>query len=143
MPRITPAISRAGVIRTAMHNSEEFRMIKPVVVYLVSLCGLMPLPQAADAGTLSGGRWSAAGCGQEPAAPAIESSSADAYNRSLKRAREWQQQAQAYNNCVVQEANGDNEVIAKAANAQQARFKAAVNEIQTKATEIKAKLDRQ
>lgn len=118
-------------------------MIKPAIVYLVALFGLMPLPHAADAGTLSGGHWSAAGCGQEPVPPAIESSNADAYNRSLKRVREWQQKAQAYNNCVVQEANGDNEAIAKAANAQQARFKAAVNEIQTKATEIKAKLDRE
>ncbi len=117
-------------------------MIKPVIVYLVPLFGLMPLPGAADAGTLSGGHWSAAGCGREPAPPAIESSSAEAYNASLERVREWQQRAQAYNTCVVQEANGDNEAIAKAANAQQARFKAAVSEIQGRATAINARLDR-
>lgn len=107
-----------------------------------ALC-LLAVCETAIGGNLSSGQWTAAGCGKEPAPPTIESGSVEAYNRSLKLVREWQQKAQDYNSCVVKEANADNEAIARAANAQQARFKAAVGEIQNKATEIKAKLDRQ
>lgn len=32
-------------------------MIKPMIVYIVPLFGVMPLSRAADAGTLSGGHW--------------------------------------------------------------------------------------
>ncbi|WP_045224203.1 hypothetical protein [Methyloterricola oryzae] len=117
-------------------------MIKTMIVYLVPLFGIMPLPWSVDAGILSGGHWSAAACDQEPVPSAIESSGAEACNASLKRVRKFEQRAQAYITCVVQEANGDYEASAKAANAQPARFEAALSEIQGPATAINARLDR-
>ncbi|MGH8550004.1 MAG: hypothetical protein ACRERU_15650 [Methylococcales bacterium] len=96
-----------------------------------------------SAGTLSGGQWSPADCGTQPVIPKLDSSSVEAYNASLKEIRDWQQKAQAYNDCIVREANADNAIIAKAANAEQDRFRAAVEQIGAEATAAKAKLDRQ
>lgn len=93
------------------------------------------------AGTLADGKWSPASCGTRPAAPEIDSRSVDAYNRSLKAARDWQQKAQAYNDCIVKEANADNSVIAETANDEQARFRAEVEQLGAVATVAKAKLD--
>ncbi len=97
----------------------------------------------ASAGTLAGGKWSPAGCGIEPRAPALASSSVEAYNASLKEIRDWQQKGQAYNECIVREANADNAAIAEAANAGQARFRGAVEQIGAEAAAAKARLDRQ
>jgi hypothetical protein len=94
------------------------------------------------AGTFADGTWNAAQCGATPENPVIDDSGVDAYNASLKTIKAWQQKAQEYNNCVVNEANADNEVIAKAANVQQERFRAAIAEISSVANTVKTKLDR-
>ncbi|CAI8960859.1 hypothetical protein [Methylocaldum szegediense] len=97
----------------------------------------------AQAGTLTDGKWTPSNCGTQTAPPEIDSRSVEGYNRSLKAVREWQQKTQAYNDCVVKEANADNAAIAEAANAEQARFRAAVERISAEAAAIKAKLERQ
>lgn len=95
----------------------------------------------ANAGTLINGKWTTPSCGVMSPAPAVDSSGVDAYNRSLKQIREWQPQAQTYIECVVKEANADNATIAKAANAEQERFRDDVAKISAEAAGIKKKLD--
>ncbi|MGH8476286.1 MAG: hypothetical protein ACRER2_11050 [Methylococcales bacterium] len=97
----------------------------------------------ASAGTLSGGKWSPANCGIQPVIPKLDSSNVEAYNASHKEIRDWQRNAQAYNDCLVREANSDNAIIAKAANTEQERFRAAVEKIGAEGTATKARLDRQ
>jgi hypothetical protein len=95
------------------------------------------------AGTITNGIWSPSACGTEPVAPVIEQSSVDAYNQSVKAINEWQQKANAYNTCLINEANADNALIAKMANEEQSRLRAAIQKIKTDTTAAKAKLDRQ
>jgi len=102
---------------------------------------LMFTAVSATAGTLSNGSWSPANCSTEPAVPAIDQSSVDAYNQSVKAINEWQQKATAYNSCLIKEANTDNAIIANAANDEQARLRAAIEKIQAETTAAKAKLD--
>ena len=94
------------------------------------------------AGTITNGAWSPSGCGTEPIVPVIEQSNVDAYNKSVKAINEWQQKANAYNTCLINEANADNALIAKTANEEQSRLRAAIEKIKTDATIAKAKLDR-
>jgi hypothetical protein len=108
-----------------------------LVAALIALTAALQI----QAGTLAGGRWTPSGCGAAPVPPAIDSGSVDAYNRSLETARAWQRKAQGYNDCVVGEANADNAAIAEAANAEQARFRAAVEQTNGAAAAAKAKLD--
>lgn len=95
----------------------------------------------ANAGSLANGGWTPANCGAEPPPPTLDESSVTAFNASLKTVKDWQQRAQAYNHCVVNEANADNEAIAQAANAQQERYRAAAADISAAAAKAKAKLD--
>ena len=94
------------------------------------------------AGSITNGTWSPSGCGVEPVVPVIEQSSVDAYNKSVKAINEWQQKANAYNTCLINEANADNALIAKTANEEQSRLRAAIEKIKTDTTIAKAKLDR-
>ena len=93
------------------------------------------------AGTIANGVWSPSNCGAEPAVPVIDQSSVDAYNQSVKKINDWQQKANAYNGCLIKEANADNTLISNSANDEQARFRAAIGKIQSEATLAKAKLD--
>jgi hypothetical protein len=94
------------------------------------------------AGTITNGNWSPNGCGSEPATPIIEQGSVDAYNQSVKAINEWQKKANAYNTCLIDEANKDNALIAKAANDEQSRFRALIEKIKSDTAKAKAKLDR-
>lgn len=96
---------------------------------------------AVMAGTIVNGAWTPSGCGDVPVAPVIEQSSVDAYNQSIKAINEWQQIAGTYNTCLINEANADNALIAKTANEEQARFRAAIQKIKTETDAAKAKLD--
>ncbi|QFY44561.1 hypothetical protein F6R98_19615 [Candidatus Methylospira mobilis] len=111
--------------------------IRTVIATLATLSAILN----ANAGTLANGKWTAPGCGTIPAAPAVDASGVDAYNRSLKQIREWQPQAQAYIDCIVKEANADNAIIVKFANAEQERFRDEVAKIKTTADDAKTKLD--
>ena len=96
---------------------------------------------AGTAGTIANGTWSPSACGTEPPVPVIEQSSVDAYNKSIKAINEWQQKANTYNTCVINEANTDNALIAKMANDEQSRLRAAIEKIKTETMTAKAKLD--
>ncbi len=102
---------------------------------------LMLFHASSHAGTLIDGNWSPAECGERPAAPAIGTASVEDYNRSVEAINEWQKRAQQYNSCLVDEANADNALIVKTANAEQAKFREEINRISTEADEAKAKLD--
>jgi len=90
------------------------------------------------AGIITNGAWSPSGCGTEPVVPVIEQSSVDAYNKSVKAINEWQQKANTYNTCLINEANA---LIAKVANEEQSRLRAAIEKIKTETMAAKAKLD--
>lgn len=94
------------------------------------------------AGTITNGVWSPSGCGTEPAVPVIDQDSVDAYNQSVKAINDWQQKANAYNGCLIKEANADNILIANAANDEQARLRTSIEKIQAETTAAKAKLDK-
>lgn len=95
-----------------------------------------------QAGALINGQWQPANCGQKQDSPAINTSDVDAYNQSIKALNAWQTKAQDYYNCVVKEANIDNQVIANTANAAQEEFKREVKRIQQEAETGKAKVER-
>ena len=97
---------------------------------------------AGTAGTITNGAWSPSGCGTEPIVPVIEQSNVDAYNKSVKAINEWQQKTNAYNTCLINEANADNALIVKTAQEEQRRFHAAIQKIQIDTDAAKAKLDR-
>jgi hypothetical protein len=96
---------------------------------------------AGMAGIITNGAWSPSGCGTEPVVPVIEQSSVDAYNQSVKLINEWQQKANTYNTCLINEANADNALIAKMANEEQSRLRVAIEKIKTETMVAKAKLD--
>jgi len=50
--------------------------------------------------------------------------------------------ANAYNTCLINEANADNALIAKMANQEQSRFRATIEKIRTYTDAGKAKLDK-
>ncbi len=94
------------------------------------------------AGTIANRIWSPSGCGTKPVVPVIDQSGVDAYNKSIKSINEWQQKANAYNSCLINEANADNALISKTANGEQAQFRAAIEKIKTDTDVAKAKIDR-
>jgi len=97
---------------------------------------------AGMAGIINDGTWSPSACDTEPAVPVIEQSSIDDYNKSIKAINEWQQKANVYNTCLINEANADNALIAKAANEGQGRLRAAIEKIKTEMEAAKAKLEK-
>ncbi|MFZ2168034.1 MAG: hypothetical protein WAW61_00190 [Methylococcaceae bacterium] len=98
---------------------------------------------AGTAGTITNETWSPSACGTEPVVPVIEQGSVDAYNKSVKAINEWQQKANAYSTCLINEANADNALIAKIANEEQSRLRMAIEKIKTDMDAAKLKLDRQ
>jgi hypothetical protein len=102
---------------------------------------LLATISAGTAGTITNGTWSPSGCGAEPTVPVIEQGSVDAYNNSVKAINEWQQKANAYNTCLINEANADNAIIAKMANEGQSRLRTAMEKIKTDMDAAKAKLE--
>ena len=95
---------------------------------------------SSTAGTLSNGAWSPSGCGTEPVAPVVDPSNIDTYNESVKAIYDWQQKANAYNSCLIKEANADNSLIADSANEEQVRLRVAIEKIQSETIAAKAKL---
>ena len=93
------------------------------------------------AGSINNNVWSPNFCGNEPDAPVIKQDNIETYNQSIKDINEWQQAGVVYNNCVVNEANADNALIAKIANEKQNKFRVAVEKIKVDTDAAKAKLD--
>ncbi len=96
---------------------------------------------AADAGVLNNGSWSPSGCGTRPEAPVIDSTSADAFNHSIKMINAWQKQIQTYHDCMVKEANADAATINRAATAEQAQINEASEKLNADANVARTKLD--
>ncbi|NOS75122.1 MAG: hypothetical protein HOP36_11445 [Methyloglobulus sp.] len=94
------------------------------------------------AGTISNGQWQPANCGQKTPSPQINTKSVDDFNNSIKDINTWQAKAQEYYNCLVTEANSDNEIIAKSANTAQEEFRNEVKRIQKEADAGKAKVEK-
>ncbi|EIC31524.1 MULTISPECIES: hypothetical protein [Methylomicrobium] len=102
---------------------------------------ILAIPLCVNAGTLANGKWSLADCGNKPEVPAIDQTNVEAFNRSVAKINTWQQQAKAYYECLVKEANTDNAVIADTANAAQAEYRATVESIGRQADAAKKKLE--
>jgi hypothetical protein len=83
----------------------------------------------ASAGVLENGSWSASGCGAMPETPVIDSSSAEAFNRSVGAINAWQNKMQVYHDCMIKEANADSLAINQAATAGQGRINTIVEKI--------------
>jgi hypothetical protein len=98
-------------------------------------------PLYVNAGTLIDGKWSLATCGSKPEVPTIDQTNVETFNQSVAQINDWQQQAKAYYECLVKEANADNAVIADTANAAQADYRAAVERIGKEADAAKKKLE--
>lgn len=97
----------------------------------------------AEAGNVVIGVWVPSHCGFKQSVPVIDQSSVDAYNKSIKEINDWQHLANDYMNCLINEANADNALIAKTANEEQAKFRAEVEDIKFKTDAAKQKLDKQ
>ena len=94
-----------------------------------------------SAGTINKGVWTPSACGVEPALPAVNQTTVDSYNKSVKTINDWQQKVAAYQTCLVKEANDDNAAIAKSANEKQAKLQALTDKIHADTQAAKAKLD--
>lgn len=94
-----------------------------------------------NAGTLVDDTWLPSECGEKPVAASIDASSVDGFNRSLETIRVWQERANEYNACLIEEANADITLIAETANEAQEKFQAEVDKISQDAIKIKAVLD--
>ena len=102
---------------------------------------LIAAASVGTAGTIDNGVWSPSACGTEPEVPVVDQDSVETYNQSIKTIDEWQQKANAYNSCVINEANADNALIAKTATEGQKKFRAAVEKIKAATDAAKAKLE--
>lgn len=96
----------------------------------------------AHAGNLVNTQWQPANCGQKPSAPPVNTKSVDDFNQSIKNVNAWQAKAQEYYNCLVKEANIDNQIIATTANIAQQEFKNEVKRIQQEADTGKARVEK-
>ena len=96
----------------------------------------------AHAGVIGPEGWSPAGCGAMPQTPSIDSSSADAFNKSIGTINEWQKQLQTYHDCMVKEANADNAAISQAATTEQKRINEAIEKVNQDATAGRQKVER-
>ena len=94
-----------------------------------------------SAGTITKGVRSPSGCGAEPVLPALNQTTADNYNKSVKTINDWQQKVSVYSTCVVKEANDDNASIAKAANERQGKLQKLTEKVHADTEAAKAKLD--
>ena len=102
---------------------------------------LLAAVSVSTAGTIANEVWSPSGCGVEPVAPLIEQDSIDAYNKSIKAINDWQQKFQAFNECMIKEANADSALIAKTANDQQSRMRTVIDKIKSDMDAAKARLE--
>ena len=96
---------------------------------IILLMGFYMFALSAQAGSLMNSQWHATNCNLKPPVPSISTKSVDDFNQSIKDINTWQAKAQEYYNCLVKEANIDNEIIAKSANIAQEEFRNEVSRI--------------
>ncbi|MBA4141917.1 MAG: hypothetical protein H0X43_02700 [Nitrosospira sp.] len=96
----------------------------------------------ASAGTLENDVWSPAGCGAMPEAPVIQSGSVEAFNKSIATINAWQEQLQAYHDCMVKEANADSATINRSATAEQTRIEEAIEKLNAETAKARQEAER-
>ena len=111
------------------------------VIFVAALFGYAAA-FTAQAGVLGPEGWAPTGCGALPQKPIIDSSSAEAFNKSIGTINEWQKQLQAYHDCMVKEANADSTAVNKGATAEQARINEAIEKVNQDATAGRQKVER-
>ena len=96
----------------------------------IMLGGLLWLTVApVMAGALKDGAWVPSGCEKTMDPTVVDTTSADSYNASVKALNAWQQTAQAYDDCVVKEANADAALIAESVKVGQGKVKELMTKI--------------
>jgi hypothetical protein len=118
-----------------------FKTTKRAFFISASTVWVACISMAAHAGVLENGSWAPGGCGARPEAPIIESNSPEAYNRSIGLVNAWRKQMQAYNDCVIKEANADAAAINQGANAEQTRINEVLQKANADANAARSKLD--
>lgn len=105
---------------------------------LISTAILYTAISTVNAGTLNNGQWTPSECGEIPEPESLDTSNGiDAYNESVKKVNEWQQLAQAYLSCFINEANADNTTISKIATEEQNKFRTIFDKIKADAAAAK------
>lgn len=112
------------------------KTIKPMLIVAALAASLQ-----VKAGILAHGAWSPENCGAQPEPPSLDSGSVDRFNQSVAEVNAWQQKAKSYYECLVDEANKDNAVIADTANQAQAGYRTAIEKINRESQAAKKKLD--
>lgn len=113
--------------------------MKHLLIIIIGFCGII---LNVHAGNLSNGQWQPTGCGQKSPKPTFNTQDVDGYNKSVKEVMAWQGKTQEYYNCLVKEANTDNDHIAKSANAAQEEFRNEINQLKKDAETAKAKAEK-
>ena len=115
--------------------------MKRIVLFAAPV--MLAVTFAANAGTLNNESWSPNGCGAMPEAPAVNSNSVDTINQSIAAVNDWQKQLQAYDECMIREANADTAVIANSAKAQQTQYRRASEKITAEVAAGREKFSRE
>lgn len=110
---------------------------------LTAVIGFSVFASASHAGELANGGWQPSGCGDKPATPQIDAGDVDSFNKSITAINDWQQRAKVYFECLIKEANNDNNTIAESANREQAAYRQAVEAIAAEVDAAKKKLDKE
>ena len=74
--------------------------------------------------------WSAANCGREPLAPAVDSGSVERYNASIDKVGAYDRAARAYSECVSRQAVAEQGAISNDARARMAVINNAAGAVQ-------------
>lgn len=115
--------------------------MKRIVLFAAPV--MLAVTFAANAGTLNNESWSPNGCGAMPEAPAVNSNSVDTINQSIAAVNDWQKLLQAYDECMIREANADTAVIADSAKAQQTQYRGASEKITAEVAAGREKFSRE
>jgi len=108
-------------------------------ILTVAFGGLIAETQA---GSLHNGAWTPNGCGERPPAPTVNGQSVEDFNASVAAINDWQQRSKPYFECLIKEANADNNAIADSANKAQDDFRAKVQAIAAEVDAAKQKLEK-
>jgi uncharacterized coiled-coil protein SlyX len=102
---------------------------------------LSAVSSVCSAGTIAKGVWSPSGCGAEPPAPQVNQTTVENFNKSIKPINDWQDKMNAFNTCLVKEANDDLASVNKSVTERQAKLKALLDKVQADTTAASAKLE--
>jgi len=111
--------------------------MKAQLIFFVLLLSV----NSVHAGSLINGSWTPSHCNQKPDAPVINDQNVEIFNKSVAAINQWQQQSKSYYECLINEANADNNIIANSANQAQRTFHDAVEKMSKEVDSAKKKLE--